>query len=77
LDILVSGLSYFLWNTGARRVPAGVLAVMNNLKIPLGVAISLLLFGEHTSVPALLAGSVLMCAALIPVLRRKTKSGIC
>ena len=72
LGVMVSGLSYFLWNSGARRVPAGVLAVMNNLKIPLGVAVSLLVFGEHTSIPALLAGGVLVCAALIPVLLRKT-----
>jgi len=72
LGTLVSGLSYFLWNSGARRVPAGVLAVMNNLKIPLGVAISLIVFGERTSIPALLAGGVLVCAALVPVLWKKT-----
>lgn len=72
LGTLVSGLSYFLWNSGARRVPAGVLAVMNNLKIPLGVAVSLLVFGEHTSLRGLLAGGVLICCALIPALRRKT-----
>ena len=72
LGILVSGLSYFLWNTGARRVPAGALAVMNNLKIPLGVAVSLFLFGERTSLPALLASGVLVGAALIPVLRKRS-----
>ncbi len=72
LGVMVSGLSYFLWNSGARHVPAGVLAVMNNLKIPLGVAVSLLVFGEHTGLPALLAGGVLVFAALIPVLLRKT-----
>jgi drug/metabolite transporter (DMT)-like permease len=71
LGTMVSGLSYFLWNTGARRVPAGALAVMNNLKIPLGVAVSLLVFGERASLPGLLAGGVLIGAALIPVLRRK------
>jgi drug/metabolite transporter (DMT)-like permease len=72
LGVMVSGLSYFLWNCGARRVPPGALAVMNNLKIPLGVAVSLLVFGERTSIPGLLAGGVLICAALIPVLRRKS-----
>jgi drug/metabolite transporter (DMT)-like permease len=72
LGTLVSGLSYFLWNSGARRVPAGALAVMNNLKIPLGVAASLLVFGERTNLPALLAGGLLVGAALIPMLRRKS-----
>lgn len=70
LGVIVSGLSYFLWNSGARRVSAGVLAVMNNLKIPLGVAVSLLVFGEHVNLPGLLAGGLLVGAALIPVLRK-------
>ncbi len=69
LGTMVSGLSYFLWNTGARRVPAGVLAVMNNLKIPLGVAVSLLIFHESVNLTCLIAGLVLILAALIPVLR--------
>lgn len=73
LGAVVSGLSYFFWNSGARRVSGGVLAVMNNLKIPLGVAASFLIFGERASVPGLLAGAVLIGAALIPVLR--TASG--
>ena len=72
LGVTVSGLSYFLWNSGARRVSAGLLAVMNNLKIPLGVAVSLLIFGERTNLPGLLAGGVLICAALIPVARKKS-----
>lgn len=72
LGILVSGLSYFFWNSGARRVKAGTLAVMNNLKIPLGVSASLLVFGEQTHLPALLAGALLIGAALIPMLRRRS-----
>ena len=69
LGVFVSGVSYFCWNSGARRVSGGVLAVMNNVKIPLGVAVSLLVFGERTSVPGLLAGALLISAALFPVLR--------
>jgi drug/metabolite transporter (DMT)-like permease len=72
LGVMVSGLSYFLWNSGARRVTAGVLAVLNNLKIPLGVAVSLLVFGERTQLAGLLAGTLLIGAALIPVLRQKS-----
>ena len=70
LGVVVSGISYFCWNRGARRVQGGVLAVMNNLKIPLGVAASLLVFGERPGVTGLLAGSVLMAAALVTVLPR-------
>ncbi|HRR34697.1 MAG TPA: EamA family transporter [Kiritimatiellia bacterium] len=68
LGVVVSGVSYFLWNRGARRVSGGVLAVMNNLKIPLGVAVSLCLFRETASATGLLAGSLLIAAALITAL---------
>jgi drug/metabolite transporter (DMT)-like permease len=46
LGLIASGLGFFLWNRGATRVDAGTLAVMNNAKIPLAVACSLLFFGE-------------------------------
>jgi drug/metabolite transporter (DMT)-like permease len=51
LGVLASGLGFFLWNVGATRVTAGTLAVMNNAKVPLGVAASLLFFGESESAP--------------------------
>lgn len=67
LGVLASGVGFFLWNVGATKVSAGVLAVMNNAKIPLAVAVSLLFFGERTSVPnltALLASLGLMTFAV-------------
>lgn len=57
LGVLASGLGFFLWNVGATRVSSGVLAVMNNAKAPLGVACSLLFFGERAPVWPL-AGSL-------------------
>ncbi len=70
LGLVASGLGFFLWNTGARRVSAGVLAVMNNLKIPLAVAVSLLLFPETAGIPSLLAGGLLILIALLPVRKK-------
>jgi len=64
LAVIASGLSYFLWNSGARKVTAGTLAVMNNLKIPLAVLVSLLLFREQANVAGLVAGLLLMAVAL-------------
>jgi len=66
LGIVASGVGFFLWNTGARRVQPLVLAVANNLKIPLAVAISLLFFGERANLLGLLAGSVMILAAFLP-----------
>jgi drug/metabolite transporter (DMT)-like permease len=64
LGVVASGAGFFLWNLGALRVNAGVLAAFNNAKIPLGVASSLLLFGEHADLGRLVAGGSLMAAGV-------------
>lgn len=64
LGIVASGLGFFLWNVGATRASAGTLAVMNNAKVPLGVAVSLLVFGEQADLPALTASLALMIFAV-------------
>lgn len=64
LGVLASGFGFFLWNVGATRVAAGTLAVMNNAKVPLAVACSLLFFGERASLPWLAASLGLMGVAV-------------
>lgn len=64
LGIVASGICFFLWNLGARRVNEGALAVMNNLKIPIGVIASLLILKESTDFARLLLGCGLFAAAL-------------
>lgn len=60
LGVLASGAGFFLWNVGATRVSSGTLAVMNNAKVPLAVAVALLFFGETASAPSLLASLALL-----------------
>lgn len=64
LGLVASGIAFFLWNRGARRVSAATLAVMNNLKIPAAVLISLLVFNERTNLVALLVGAALIGLAV-------------
>lgn len=64
LGVLASGVGFFLWNLGATRVATGTLAVMNNLKIPLAVAVSLLFFGETAPLPWLVASLATMAGAV-------------
>ena len=64
LGFAASGLGFFLWNRGATRVNAGTLAVFNNVKIPLGIACSLLVFGESADLPRLAAAAAVMVLAL-------------
>lgn len=65
LGAIASGLGFFLWNFGARRTNVGALAIFNNLKIPLSITVSLLVFGENTNIPALLMGGAIILAALV------------
>lgn len=69
LGAVATALGFFLWAQGSVQVNAGVLAAFNNAKVPLGVACSLLIFGEQASLGqlalgfALLAGAVALAAA--------------
>lgn len=73
LGMIASGLGFFLWNFGARRTGASRLAVFNNLKIPLGILVSVLFFGETAHWLRLLAGGMLMVAALFINARKTVK----
>lgn len=64
LGVIASGLCFFLWNLGATRTNEAVLAVMNNLKIPLAVLVSLIVFGEKADGVRLGLATVLMAVAL-------------
>ncbi len=75
LGIVASGLGFFLWNIGARRVSTGALAVFNNLKIPLGILVSVLVFGETTDWARLLIGGALMATALFVNARKPLPDG--
>jgi drug/metabolite transporter (DMT)-like permease len=83
LGLLPSGLCFFLWNAGARRVNAGTLAVLNNAKMPLAVGVSLLFFEAAPSTAGLLrlgGALILMTAAACwttrgPPAARRSRSG--
>jgi carboxylate/amino acid/amine transporter len=64
LGVIASGICFFLWNLGARKVSEGTLAIMNNLKIPIGVIASLVILGEAADYFRLLIGCALFAAAL-------------
>lgn len=63
LGLIASGLCFFLWNYGAARTSTGTLAVANNLKIPLAIACSLLVFGESADMTKLTIGGAFVVAA--------------
>lgn len=64
LGVVSSGLCFFLWNVGARKVNTGVLAVMNDLKIPSAMLVALVVFGERAAWARLAVGGTIILAAL-------------
>lgn len=71
LGLLASGVGFFLWNVGALNVSAGMLAVFNNVKIPLAILVSLVFFGERGDLLRLALGGALILAALAMNSRRR------
>lgn len=65
LGVVASGLGFFLWNFGARRVEGGTLAIFNNLKIPLAILVSLYFFGEKAEIMPLFTGGAIVVLALV------------
>lgn len=63
LGILASGICFFLWNIGATKVNAGTLAVFNNLKVPLGMAFAILIFGESGDYVRMFLGGIVILVA--------------
>ncbi|MCL1888330.1 MAG: EamA family transporter, partial [Kiritimatiellaeota bacterium] len=64
LGLVASGVCFFLWNHGARRVSTARMAVMNDLKIPLGVIASTCFFHETPNLPRLAVGGGLLAVAV-------------
>ena len=63
LGVVASGFGFFLFNAGARRTDIGTLAIFNNMKIPLAILASGLVFREAVDWPRLaLGGAVIACA---------------
>ncbi|GAA62478.1 inner membrane protein [Pseudoalteromonas sp. BSi20311] len=65
LGIVASGLGYFMWNKGATLVNVGALAVMNNLLIPAGIIVNVLIWNRDADIARLTIGAAIMLLALM------------
>ncbi|WP_207887428.1 carboxylate/amino acid/amine transporter [Pseudomonas sp. 30_B] len=64
MGLLATALGQFWWNKGGTLVDAGTLAVMNNLHVPVGLLINLLIWGEQADLPRLALGGAVIVASL-------------
>ncbi|MCM2971518.1 DMT family transporter [Larsenimonas suaedae] len=65
LGLVASGLGYFLWNEGARRVDAGALAIMNNVLIPAGLVVNLVIWNRDADLLRLTLGGAIIVISLV------------
>ncbi len=71
-----SGLCLFWWNIGSTKVSTGMLAAVSNLKVPMAVVVSILLFGEKAGHwPSLIVGSAVMLLGVVLAGGRKSGNG--
>ncbi|MBN2570969.1 MAG: EamA family transporter [Ignavibacteriales bacterium] len=64
LGVIASGVCFFLWNYGARKTDTGTLAIFNNLKIPIAIIVSLIVFKESANLINLIIGLLIILFAL-------------
>lgn len=64
MGLLATALGQFWWNKGATLVDGGTLAVMNNLHVPVGLLINLLIWNEHADLARLALGGGVIVASL-------------
>lgn len=64
LGVIASGLGYFGWNKGASQVDVGTLAIMNNLLIPAGILVNLLIWNRDADLLRLALGGGIILLAL-------------
>jgi len=66
LGTIASGFGFFAWNKGATLVNVGALAVMNNLLIPAGILVNLLIWNRDANLIRLgLGGAIILIALLL------------
>jgi len=65
LGIIPTGLGFWLWNKGAKRVTPISLSVMNNLKIPLAVLFAIIIFHEEINITHFIIGSVFVLISIV------------
>jgi drug/metabolite transporter (DMT)-like permease len=61
---VASGFGYFAWNKGATLVDVGALAVMNNVLIPAGILVNLVIWNRDADLIRLAIGGGIILLAL-------------
>lgn len=64
LGLVSTALGMYWWNKGACQVSGGTLAVMNNLHVPIGLLLNLLIWNQSEPLGRLALGGLIILASL-------------
>ncbi|MFY2510141.1 carboxylate/amino acid/amine transporter [Vibrio pectenicida] len=64
LGIIASGFGYFAWNKGATIVNAGALAAMNNVLVPAGLIVNIVIWNRDVDLTRLAIGGAIIMLSL-------------
>ncbi|MCK6265568.1 carboxylate/amino acid/amine transporter [Vibrio sp. ZSDE26] len=64
LGVIASGVGYFAWNKGACLVNAGALAVMNNVLVPAGLIVNIVIWNRDVDLVSLSIGGAIILLSL-------------
>jgi len=64
MGLFATALGMFWWVKGSTRVDAGTLAVMNELHVPAGLLVNLLIWNRNADLPRLVLGGAIILASL-------------
>ncbi|WP_157270822.1 DMT family transporter [Azohydromonas aeria] len=65
MGLFATALGMYWWVLGSTRVDAGTLAVMNELHVPAGLLVNLLIWNRDADLPRLAAGGAVILASLL------------
>ncbi|MEZ8826744.1 DMT family transporter [Vibrio amylolyticus] len=66
LGVIASGVGYFAWNKGACLVNAGALAVMNNVLVPAGLIVNIVIWNRDVDLVSLsIGGGIILLSLLV------------
>ena len=64
MGLFATALGMFWWVKGSTQVDAGTLAIMNELHVPAGLLVNLLIWNRDANLPKLLAGGAVIMGSL-------------
>jgi len=64
LGLVATAFGMYAWNKGASQVPAATLAVMNNLHVPVGLLLNLLVWNHNEPLGRLALGGAIILASV-------------